>query len=85
MDSKEEIFNRFFDLLCEKFGGSTKMCKRFDQLCVEAGEKFRATRFSRLNRVELLILFEAFEKPATAPGRQTIDQLLDQAEYQEEI
>ncbi len=98
MDSKEEIFNRFFDLLCEKFGGSTKMCKRFDQLCVEAREKYFVTSFNRLNRMELMVLVEALtpskslaigtNKPLIAEkhptGGLSIDQMLEDAEYKEE-
>lgn len=90
MDSKEVIFNKFFDLLCSRFGGSTKMYERFDQLCSEAGEKFKVTRFSRLNRMELMILIEALTLPkvltadeheAKQPNHYTVDQMLEDAEY----
>lgn len=63
MDSKEKIFNEFFDLLCEKFGGSTKMLARFRRLCGEAGSGAKGTHFSRLGRVELSLLKEAMSLP----------------------
>lgn len=84
MDSKEKVFNRFYDLLCSRFGGSIKMHDRFWELCEEAGSRNKYTHFSRLNKRELMILIEALGKPAATPGRQTTDQLLDQAEYKEE-
>lgn len=98
MDSKEEIFNRFYDLLCSWFGGASKMYDRFYQLCSEAGRKREFTQFSRLNRMELMILIEALtpskslaigtNKPLIVEkhptGGLSIDKLLDQAEYQEE-
>jgi hypothetical protein len=93
VDSKEVIFNQFFDLLCDRFGGSAKMYERFDQLCSEAGEKFRLTPIKRLNRMELMILVEALTVPkaltadeyeAKYPNHYTVDQMLEDAEYKEE-
>lgn len=62
MKNKAELFTEFYDLLCEKFGGSSKMYTRFWQLCKEAGVKnVKSTNFGRLNRMEISILIEAID------------------------